>query len=566
MTMEKRAILAAVLMAALLILYQTLFLPPPPEPPPAEKPVAEAPRAAPPSREAPAPLPPTPPPPRPRAPEARRPPQRTATIEAPLYRATVSSEGGKLLEWTLRYRGDKPMVVLGEQGPLGLVIGQAPGAVEPVAMHLSADALTLGPERPGGELVLSGTADGLPVRQTLRFHADTFTIDALIRVENPSAAPRTASVALPWVFRQHDKPAEQKFAGQRPTEVVWSVDGSVQRIEDLTEVSRQAVAGDWVALGSTWYLAALMPRTPGITVAADGDLTKKNGLVEGQVRVAARATPTIAPGQAWEGHVTLFVGPKEYDRLRVYGLQSTLNFGGFPVPRRWGGLPMEWVGIPILRVMNWVYGYVGNYGVAIILLTIITRVLFYPLTVKSMRSMKAMQALGPQVNALRGKYRNDPRKLQEETLALYRKHKVNPMGGCLPMIAQVPIFYALYLALTVSVELQNSPFLCLGRVFGIDVWICDLAQPDPTYILPILFAVSMFVQQKMTPTAADPQQARMMMMMPIVFGGMFIIFPIASGLTLYWTVSNLLQILQQWQMNRPGKRDAARTAKESARA
>jgi YidC/Oxa1 family membrane protein insertase len=171
--------------------------------------------------------------------------------------------------------------------------------------------------------------------------------------------------------------------------------------------------------------------------------------------------------------------------------------------------------------------------------------------------------LQPQVNALRNKYKSDPQRLQRETLDLYRKYKVNPMGGCLPMFAQVPIFYALYLALSVSVELQNAPFLCFGRLFGADLWICDLASHDPTYVLPVLMGVSMFVQQKMTPMTGDPRQAKMMLVMPFVFTFMFLNLP--SGLVLYWFVSNVLQILQQKLMDRtaPG---AAREAKDAARA
>ena len=271
--------------------------------------------------------------------------------------------------------------------------------------------------------------------------------------------------------------------------------------------------------------------------------------------------PADSAGQAWEGRVTLFVGPKEYDRLQALGLQDAINFGGFPIPRRYGGLPMEWLGVPILLLMNWVYDYVGNYGVAIILLTVLSKVLFYPLTVKSMRSMKAMQALQPQVNALRSKYKSDPQRLQRETMELYREHKVNPLGGCLPMIAQVPIFYALYLALSVSVELQNAGFLCFGRLFGVDLWICDLASQDPTYILPVLMGVTMFIQQKMTPVAGDPRQAKMMLFMPFVFTFMFLNLP--SGLVLYWTVSNILQIVQQWYMDRSHPSRPAREPKQS---
>jgi YidC/Oxa1 family membrane protein insertase len=225
---------------------------------------------------------------------------------------------------------------------------------------------------------------------------------------------------------------------------------------------------------------------------------------------------------------------------------------------------MRWIGVPILMLMNWTYKHVGNYGIAIILLTVISKVLFYPLTVKSMRSMKAMQALQPQVNALRSKYQKDPQALQRETLALYRKHKVNPMGGCLPMIAQVPIFYALYLALSVSVELQNAAFLCFGRLFGADLWICDLAAHDPTYVLPVLMGITMFIQQKLTPTTGDPRQAKMMLFMPFVFTFMFLNLP--SGLVLYWTVSNVLQILQQKLMDRPARTRATREAKDASRA
>ncbi len=201
--------------------------------------------------------------------------------------------------------------------------------------------------------------------------------------------------------------------------------------------------------------------------------------------------------------------------------------------------------------MNFFYSYTRNYGVAIILLTVITKILFYPLTMKSLSSMKAMQAIQPQVNALRSKHKNDSQRLQRETMELYRKHRVNPLGGCLPMVIQVPIFYALYVAFSVSVEMQNAKFLCFGRIFGMDLWICDLAQQDPTYILPILMGATMFIQQKMTPTMGDPRQAKMMLIMPFVFTFMFLSLP--SGLVLYWTVSNVLQILQQHYMDRQAK-------------
>jgi YidC/Oxa1 family membrane protein insertase len=209
---------------------------------------------------------------------------------------------------------------------------------------------------------------------------------------------------------------------------------------------------------------------------------------------------------------------------------------------------MEWLAVPIMWVMNHFHAYAGNYGVAIILLTILTKVMFFPLTIKSMTSMRSMQALQPQVNALRSKYKSDPQRLQRETMELYRANKVNPLGGCLPMIVQIPIFYALYVALSVSVEMQNAPFICLGRL---PRWI-DLAAHDPTYVLPLLMGVSMFVQQKMTPVMGDPRQAKMMLFMPVLFTFMFLNLP--SGLVLYWTLSNVLQIAQQKYMERAAKK------------
>jgi YidC/Oxa1 family membrane protein insertase len=500
-----------------------------------------------------------------------RPPQRTATVDGPLYRSVVSSEGGKLQEWTLHYRGDKPMVVVGEIGPAGLVVAGPDGkARAPLPMTLTPEAVVLDTTRPAQEMVLNGEEGGLHFRETLGFRAGEFAVDIVVRIENTTVSPRSVSVALPWNARQHWGAGTEAFIGQRPTEMVWSTKGDIGRVGVAAAMPPLEMDGEWIGMDSVWYLAALVPRTAGWRLAAsaeDKPAGAKNGGADpehlGRATIEARATPTIDPGQSWEGRVLMYIGPKEYERLRALDLDRTLNFGGFPIPRRFGGLPMEWLGVPILLLMKWVYRYVGNYGIAIILLTVVTRVVFYPLTVKSMRSMKAMQALQPQINTLKAKYKNDPQRLQRETLELYRQHKVNPMGGCLPMIAQIPIFYALYLALSVSVELQSASFLCFGRLFGVDVWICDLARQDPTYVLPILMGITMFAQQKMTPTTADPRQAKAMLVMPFVFTFMFLNLP--SGLVLYWTVSNVLQIVQQWYMNRPHA-GAARPVKSAGRA
>jgi YidC/Oxa1 family membrane protein insertase len=499
------------------------------------------------------------------------------TVNAPLYRAVVSSEGGKLQELTLEYRGERPIVLLGDLGPAGLLVSpDASAAPVPVPMTVSAEKVAVEPGHPE-TLALAGETGGLRVRQSLRFDPDTYAIGVSIRVENPTSAPRKVTVELPWSSRISWTGVTEKFPGQHPIEVVWSVQGSVDRsphwmsptLEGLVDHQpKLGREGDWIAIGSVWYLAALLPKTGGFQLVTSVDKPEeaKDGrkASPGRVAIGVRATPEIAPGKAWEGEVTMFAGPKEYRLLEALKLEETLNFGGFPIPWYYGGLPMRWIGVPILLLMNWTYKHVGNYGVAIILLTVISKILFYPLTVKGMRSMKAMQALAPQVNALRSRYQKDPQALQRETMALYRKNKVNPMGGCLPMVAQVPIFYALYLALSVSVELQNAKFLCFGKLFGVDLWICDLAAHDPTYVLPILMGITMFVQQKLTPTMGDPRQAKMMLFMPVIFTFMFLNLP--SGLVLYWTVSNVLQIAQQKLMDRPARSRATREAKDASRA
>ena len=570
--MEKRAIIAAVLMAALLIVYQTFFLgqgdAPQKTPSEPKAPVQSAPPAA----------SPTPQPKVEETPQAQiqprpaRPAQRLARVESPSFVAVVSSEGGKLQEFNLRYRGDKPMVIVGSLGPAGLTVDAGSGR-EVVPLELSAETLALGPQRPVGDLVLTGEDRGLRIRETLRFDANHYTIDALIRIENPGGAPRAVGISLPWVTRESWQGEVEKFPGQHPTEILWQTNGHIQRIENLAAVGQHTVDGQWIGMGSVWYLAALIPKTPGFKLEASAEPRPKDDKQPAKAMIVATATPTIGPGQAWEGHVVIYLGPKELDRLEALGLQGSINFGGFPVPRAWGGLPMEWLGMPILRVMNWVHDrVVANYGVAIIILTVISKILFFPLTIMSMRSMKAMQTLTPQINALRSKYKSDPQRLQRETMELYRQHKVNPLGGCLPMVAQVPIFYALYLALSVSVDLQNAPFLCFGRtpawvpvLGGEDLWICNLAGHDPTYVLPILMGISMFVQQKMTPVMGDPRQAKMMLFMPFVFTFMFL--SVASGLVLYWFLSNVLQILQQMYMDRGrASKGAGREVKHAARA
>jgi YidC/Oxa1 family membrane protein insertase len=223
---------------------------------------------------------------------------------------------------------------------------------------------------------------------------------------------------------------------------------------------------------------------------------------------------------------TIFMGPKELKLLEQVdpGLTKTINFGMF-----------SFIGKPILMLLKLLYSWIGNYGVAIILVTMFIRLLLLPLNVSSYRSMKKMQLIQPQLKALKERYKADQRQLQVETMNLMKREKVNPIGGCLPMLLQLPIFIALYSVLAQSIELYRAPFI---------FWIHDLTTKDPYYVLPVLMGITMFIQQKITPTTMDPAQAKAMQFMPVIFSLMMISLP--SGLTLYIFVSTLFGITQQF--------------------
>jgi YidC/Oxa1 family membrane protein insertase len=590
--MEKRAILAAVLMAALLIVYQMLFVspsPPPPAPkadgPAATGGGAAAPGAAPTAGAGPAAAPAATPAAAVTPKDVPVPVARTVTVTTPLYRAEIGTVGGRIRTWTLDFRGEKPMALDGVVGTRGLEVARPGAAPRPIAFEADRESLTLGKDAPTGQVTLRGEDGfGLRVTQILRFAADSYAVEHELGVENAHTVAQRADLVMTWTAPTEWPKEQEQFGGARPLHVVRLAEGSYwARREYLTKVERAEGPGRWVAFESGVaptgqngvFLTALIPRSAGFTVL---EAPVVNGGPDKTPRAAEigwrAALPSLDPGQKWEGKAETYLGPMEYDGLKAFGvsLEKAIYFGGFPFPESWAlryglpTLPMQWIVVPVLALMRWCYSYLPNYGFAIVLLTVITKVLFFPLTVKSMSSMKAMQALQPQVNALRAKHKSDPQRAQREMMELYRQHKVNPLGGCLPMVVQVPVFYALYDALSVSVELQGAPFVAIGTLpawvpwlGGLCVWICDLAKPDPTYVLPILMGASMFVQQKMTPVMGDPRQAKMMLMMPILFTFMFL--NLQSGLVLYWTLSNVLQIAQQKYMER-----GARPTKAPARA
>jgi len=307
---------------------------------------------------------------------------------------------------------------------------------------------------------------------------------------------------------------EQKGGFARSGGVV-AVGGKVKRVDPLKVKGVERVGGaEFAGMEDQYFLLVLLPDRPLVEVRIDG----KVGVV--------------AVGVGGEIAGTLYCGAKEHATLVGYGrgLEGTISFGLF-----------GFLSVIFLAGMRWIFSFVGNWGVAIIVLTAAIRLLLFPLTHKSTVAMRKMQALQPKIKAIQERYqekaKRDPQvrqRMNQEVMQLYRQEGVNPMGGCLPTLVQLPILWGLYTMFAYAIELRHAPFM---------LWIHDLAAKDPTYITPILMTVSMVVQQKMAPQAGDPSQRRMFMLLPFVFGFMFMNFP--SGLVLYWLVNNLLTIGQQ---------------------
>jgi YidC/Oxa1 family membrane protein insertase len=361
------------------------------------------------------------------------------------------------------------------------------------------------------------------VEKTFTLNENSYFLDATITVK-PKDTKRTD-----WGFLMIPVGSKEAITDtQHPLknwEVVRYQNESLKRtpiakIEDAEKVEQGNTA--WVAFGNKYF--AMAAANGGGEINPDIILTKQKDFVGAYLRYPL----VLKEGQK---EVTIpvryYLGAKDYHELEGARMLGLIDYGTFAK-----------LAYPLLWLLRAFYGVVHNYGVAIILLTVLVRLLFYPLTLKSQKSMKAMQRLQPQIASLKEKYKDEPAKMQQEQMALFKTHKVNPMGGCLPMLVQLPVFIALYAVLGNSIELFQAPF------FG---WIQDLSTKDPYYIYPVLMGVSMFVQQKLTPAVGmDPAQQKVMMFMPVLFSGMMINLP--SGLTMYIFVSTLLGIFQQVMM------------------
>ena len=539
--MDKRVILFLVISLVVIVGYDFLLkefgLLPPPEPP-TETSQTSAPDPIPPPSESTPPAPPT----QASSPSRQEPEKAAARTEAEqkvtgeqiveidtnLFRARLSNRGGVIKSWELKHYtvgvsdAEEPVQLVYSagkfNGPLTITVPDQ-GMTERLQQalyHVSQDEVRLDASHPTGSVTFRyrDPASQLMVEKELVFHHDSYVVDIRVRTEG---LPTPIDVGLGTNFGIIEW--GEGFIGLMGAASL--VDEKVVKETPETESERR---GDvqWVALQDKYFLSVLMPEHAAAAVA------KKEG-----DKLASAAVRFAQPPPATGYNLRLFAGPKEYDTLKSFniGLEDTIDFGWF-IFGSWSFVKA--VAKPIFYVLRYLYEFTHNYGVTIILLTVGIKLMFAPLQYKSYKSMKQMQVIQPKVAALQTKYKDDRDRLNKELIKLYRDQKVNPVGGCLPMILQMPVFVALFNILFMTIDLRQAPFI---------LWIQDLSAQDPYYILPIIMGISMVVQQKITPTTMDPTQAKVMLVLPAVMTFLFINFP--AGLVLYWLTNNVLTITQQ---------------------
>jgi YidC/Oxa1 family membrane protein insertase len=409
-----------------------------------------------------------------------------------------------------------------------------------MAYEFQGGSTRIGPESPPRDLTFRATTrEGITITQTYRIHPDRYPMELSVTVSNRGENSIEGNIRA----SVQSLPPEKKKGYYSFNGVALLKDGELEEIEPKKMKEGKTLSGKigWVAYEEGYFMSALVPAN------AEASAFEGAFLPSGVLR-ASYAAPTLVldPGAQASADFTLYLGPRDLSILQSMdnGLDRAVNFG-------WTNV----IAKPLLHTLHFFNGFFKNYGVSIILLTVLVKILFWPLTHKSYKSMKEMQKLQPLMAKIREKHKNDKQKMNQELMALYKTYKINPMGGCLPMVIQIPVFFALFRILGSSIELRHAPFF---------LWINDLSAPDRLFnfgfqipfmsapygipVLTILMGASMFIQQKMTPTPGDPTQAKVMMMLPIVFTVMFINFP--SGLVLYWLTNNILSIGQQYRIKK----------------
>lgn len=467
---------------------------------------------------------------------------RTVTVTTPLYTAVFNTDGGVLLEFRLAKYKDS--IAPGAHSVD--LIGPKALAVNPMALNLGGQAtwkdlnqqsLTLNNDAKG-VLRFSGELNGVLVEREMTFTAGSYLIQEKCRIANGTQSRVKGALGF-TLATSGLAPADDKYNQNRSATFSASGYDEVTSESDLNKGLKVEKPLFWAGVQSNYFLTSILP-----VIQDDKPLeaTYRCKLSDGVYSFSLEtALPEIEPNAEKTVQCDYYLGPKE---------QTTLN----AMPNHLGrAIDLGWfdfIAKPLLLGLNFLYGYVGNYGLAIIILTILVKIVLWPLSYKSYKSMEQMKKLQPMMTKIREKHGDDRQKMNEELMGLYKTYKVNPAGGCVPMILQIPVFIGLYQALLNALELRHAPFI-VHLPFTNLIWLADLSVKDPYYITPLVMGATMFLQQKMTPAPGDPTQAKIMLFMPVFFTFLFLSFP--SGLVVYWLVNNVLSIGQQWWMLRGAK-------------
>ena len=390
------------------------------------------------------------------------------------------------------------------------------------------------------QVVFEADSGGLKVTKTYTLHRGRYDIDVQHSLANTSDAPLAPSLYL-QLERDGNDPADTSSFYHTFTGVaVYSEQDKFQKIT-FSDIAKGK--GSYIKQADNGWLAVVQHYFATAWVPPQGK-QRTNELLQVQPNLyAARsieAVGTVQPGAAAQVDSRLWVGPQDQKAMAAVapGLELVVDYGWLTI-----------IAKPLFSLLTWLHSLLGNWGWAIVALTVIIKAVFFPLAAASYRSMARMKQVAPRLQALKEKYGDDRQKLNQAMMEMYRTEKINPLGGCLPMVVQIPVFIALYWVLLASVEMRGAPWI---------LWVHDLSVRDPYFILPAVMMATMFLQIKLNPTPPDPIQAKVMMIMPLVFGGMMFFFP--AGLVLYWCVNNTLSIAQQWTITRNLERKAAAAA------
>ena len=461
------------------------------------------------------------------------------TIETPEIKVTFTNYGARPTEWVLNHyttrkgKDSKPINLVTQdptpKHPLELTFVKTNVAIPKTLQYTLVEATN---ERDH----YRWTSSAQVIDKIYSVTDIKYDLGLTVTITNKGKEALTQQVSLAWTA---GKPEEKKGGFfsflKRPSDIkmpVYDFDGEVDRETSVAKLGKESVKWGslfWTGIEDRYFLAAIVPQEVGGSLGLEMGVFGEagaNGFYSGLVLPEG----IIPPGGAEKYKFSIFGGPKDMHALQAVGrdLDKAIDYGWF-----------TFIAIPILYTLKFLYSLVHNYGIAIILLTILIKILLYPISKKSMKSMKGMQQLQPRLKELKEKYANDKERLNVEMMQLFKNNKVNPMSGCLPMVLQFPVYIALYRVLWNSIELYQAPFFWFYS---------DLSQPDPYYITPVLLGLFMVLQQKLTPTAtADPAQQKMMMLMPVMFAVFLAFLPV--GLVIYILVNTVLTVLQQWMNN-----------------